>query len=139
MDADVRKRLLWVQLLHQVGDAGQVCRRCGISRPTLRKWSKRYDAQGMSGVIALSRRPDRSPKRQVDVAIRLEEWQFDCNWRRSHGGLGGQTPADRIAEAGHDVPLREEVADAYDECLERFHYRDWRVDRTMAGLFRPVL
>ncbi|WP_435370220.1 helix-turn-helix domain-containing protein, partial [Acinetobacter indicus] len=23
-------------------DAGLVCRRCGISRPTLRKWWKRY-------------------------------------------------------------------------------------------------
>jgi len=78
-------------------------------------------------------RPD-----EPDVAVRLEEWHFDYNWRRSHGGLGGKTPADWTAEAGHDVPLREEIADAYDERRERFRYRDWKVDGTIAGLFRSV-
>lgn len=30
---------------------------------------------------------------------RIEEWQFDYNWRRPHGSLGGKTPVNRIAEA----------------------------------------
>lgn len=38
MDREVKQRLGWVQLYEQTQDAGFVCRRCGISRPTLRKW-----------------------------------------------------------------------------------------------------
>ena len=33
----IRMRLNWVHLYEETGDAGYVCRRCGISRPTLRK------------------------------------------------------------------------------------------------------
>lgn len=33
------------------------------------------------------------------IAQRIEEWRFEYNWRRSHGSLGGKTPAARIAEA----------------------------------------
>lgn len=322
MNGEVRQRLRWVLLLRELRDAGRVCRRCGISRPTLRKWARRYDTQGAAGLVSRSRRPSRSPKRKVteqdrasilalrtqgngarriqselrlhaerelslatihkvltaarvrplikprrpkpprrysrpipgdrvqmdtmkvapgvyqytavddcsrfrvlgvysrrnacntllfldrvvdempfpiqriqtdrgaeffaesvqqrlrrecikfrpipprsphlngkversqltdlvefwarhspkeaEIPARIEEWQFDYNWRRSHGGLGGKTPADRIAAAGHDVPLREVVADAYDERRERFRYRDWKIDRAMAALFRPT-
>ena len=35
---DARTRLGWVGFCEQGGNAGLVCRRCGISRPTLRKW-----------------------------------------------------------------------------------------------------
>lgn len=72
-----------------------------------------------------------------EIATRIEEWQFDYNWRRSHGGLGGKTPADRVAAAGDQVPPREDVAQAYDASRERFRYRDWKVDRAMAELIRP--
>jgi len=34
---EVRAQLGWVKLYEQTGDAGFTCRRCGISRPTLRK------------------------------------------------------------------------------------------------------
>ena len=37
----VKMRLGWVQMYQQTQNAGQVCRRCGISRPTLRKWVRR--------------------------------------------------------------------------------------------------
>ena len=30
---DARTRLGWIRLYEQVGDAGLVCRRCGIARP----------------------------------------------------------------------------------------------------------
>ena len=33
----LRARLQWVQLYLRTGHAGLTCRRCGISRPTLRK------------------------------------------------------------------------------------------------------
>ena len=41
---DARTRLGWIRLYEQIGNAGVVCRRCGIARPTLRKWWRRYQA-----------------------------------------------------------------------------------------------
>ena len=318
MDSDKRKRLKWVQMYLASGDAGQACRRCGISRPTLRKWVKRFKKAGEDGLRSLSRRPHSSPGRKLnerdreqilqlrragngarriqselrlheerqlslatihkvliaakaapltkprrppplkrysrpipgdrvqmdtmkvaagvyqytaiddcsrfrvlgvyprrsasstvafldrvieempfpiqrlqtdrgreffaesvqrklqanfikfrpipprsprlngkversqltdliefcsrhaptdaDIAQRIEEWQFDYNWRRSHGALAGKTPACRMAELGDRTPLNEDVAMAYDESKERLRYADWTVDRAMAAI-----
>ena len=71
MKSEVRKRLLWVQLYQQTDDAGLVCRRCGISRPTLRKWIRRFDETGEAGLLNRSRRPVRSPNRRVFERERL--------------------------------------------------------------------
>src|SRR3954462_1142850 len=65
MDADARTRLGWIRLYEQVGDAGLVCRRCGISRPTLRSCGRRPKAEGEAGLGARSHRPHRSPGRKV--------------------------------------------------------------------------
>jgi transposase InsO family protein len=62
---DARTRLGWVRLYEQLGNAGVVCRRCGISRPTLRKWWRRYQAEGEAGLQTRSHRPHRSPGRKV--------------------------------------------------------------------------
>jgi transposase-like protein len=62
---DARTRLGWVRLYEQLGNAGVVCRRCGISRPTLRKWWRRYQAGGEAGLETRSHRPHRSPGRKV--------------------------------------------------------------------------
>jgi transposase-like protein len=42
MEAEVKQRLGWIKLYEQTGDPGFVCRRCGIARPTLRLWWRRY-------------------------------------------------------------------------------------------------
>jgi len=65
MDSDMRRRLLWVQLYQETGDAGLVCRRRGISYPTLRKWVRRYRKTGETGLSSLSRRPTQSPNRRI--------------------------------------------------------------------------
>jgi transposase InsO family protein len=62
---DARTRLGWVRLYEQAGDAGLVCRRCGISRPTLRKWWRRDRAEGEAGLRDRSKRPRTSPGRKV--------------------------------------------------------------------------
>jgi transposase len=62
---DARTRLGWVHLYEQLGDAGAVCRRCGISRPTLRKWWRRYQADGVAGLKDESRRPHHLAKQKV--------------------------------------------------------------------------
>ena len=316
MDEAQRRRLKWVQLYLQCRDAGKVCRRCGISRPTLRKWTRRFQSLGEAGLVELSRRPHNSPARKLtgeyrtsilqiraqgngarriqtelrlhldrqlslatihkvlvaakvkplvkprrpalpkrysrpvpgdrvqmdtmkiapgvyqytavddcsrfrvlgiypqrngrntllfldrvieempfaiqriqtdrgteffaepvqkrlkgecikfrpnpprsphlngkversqltdlvefwsrhspkekDIQQRIEEWQFDYNWRRSHGGISGRTPADRLAAAGDTVPLREEVVRAFDPSRERMRFSNWKVDQIIA-------
>ena len=62
---DACTRLGWVRLYERLGNAGVVCRRCGIARPTLRKWWRRYQAEGEAGLETRSRRPHRSPNRKV--------------------------------------------------------------------------
>ena len=56
---------------------------------------------------------------KLDDSSDLECWQFDYNWRRPHGSLGGKTPAERVAELIDVTPLREDVADAYDPSSTR--------------------
>lgn len=65
MDREIQQRLHWVKLYEELGDAGLVCRRCGISRPTLRKWSRRYRESGLDGLQSQSRRPLSSPATKV--------------------------------------------------------------------------
>jgi transposase len=63
-----KARLSWVILYAETNDAGLVCRRCGISRPTLRKWWRRYQADGEAGLSDHSRRPRKLAAQKVFAA-----------------------------------------------------------------------
>ncbi len=65
MDREIAKRLRWVKLFEETDHAGLVCLKCGISRPTLRKWLKRYEALGIEGLEEQSRRPKTSPSKKL--------------------------------------------------------------------------
>jgi len=65
MDTEIRQRLKWVQMYAECHDAGLVCRPCGVSRPTLRKWVKRYEQQGIEGLRSLSRKPKTNPNAKL--------------------------------------------------------------------------
>lgn len=54
-------------------------------------------------------------------ALELEYWQFDYNWRRPHGSLGGLTPSQQIGKLIGKIPDREAVAVAFGalEILQR--------------------
>lgn len=55
--ADAAERMAWVAFYRQTGDAGATCRRYGISRPTLRKWTRRFAAAGAAGLASRSHAP----------------------------------------------------------------------------------
>lgn len=57
MDDEAHQRLVWIRLFEKAGDAGLVCRRCGIMWPTLRKWLTQFRLDGEAGLVAQSRRP----------------------------------------------------------------------------------
>lgn len=75
-----KTRLQWVRMYEAIGDAGVVCRRCGISRPTLRMWVNRYRAEGEAGLVSRSRRPRHSPKQKVTA--QHEQWILELRKRR---------------------------------------------------------
>jgi transposase InsO family protein len=56
---------MWVLMYLETRNAGLTCRRCGISRPTLRKWVRRYEEFGLDGLASQSRRPHHSPAQKV--------------------------------------------------------------------------
>ena len=83
MTPEIRRRILWVKLYQETLDAGFVCRRCGISRPTLRKWVRRYNESGESGLESQSRRPKCSPARKVTQE--MEIWIADLRRTQNLG------------------------------------------------------
>lgn len=76
-------RLIWVQTYERTGHAGLTCRRCGVSRPTLRKWWRRYQEAGAAGLLDRSRRPRTSPGRRVLAP--LEQLIIELRKRRKLG------------------------------------------------------
>lgn len=70
MNREIQKRLHWVKLYEEHGNAGLVCRRCGISRPTLRKWWQRFQKSGEAGLESQSRRPYNSPATKVHSEVK---------------------------------------------------------------------
>jgi len=65
MNREIRQRLQWVKLYEEHGDAGYVCRRCGISRPTLREWWRRYQEAGLPGLENQNRRSLHPPAAKI--------------------------------------------------------------------------
>lgn len=83
MQKEARRRLTWIRLYEETQDVGLVCRRCGISGPTLRKWLRRYEEQGEAGLVSQSRRPKTSPQRKVHE--QEEAWILHLRRERNFG------------------------------------------------------
>jgi transposase InsO family protein len=99
MDKQIKARLKWVKLYLETNDAGYVCRRCGISRPTLRKWYKRYLEKGEKGLIEQSRKPHSSPSQKITE--QHIHWVLALREQRNLGARRLQTELIRL----HECPL----------------------------------
>ena len=99
MNREIQQRLQWVRLYEESGDAGFVCRRCGVSRPTLRKWWRRYKELGEAGLHSLSKRPRTSPNRKV--TDKNEGLILDLRHARNLGARRIQSELRRL----HDISL----------------------------------
>jgi transposase InsO family protein len=80
MDDEVKVRFRWVTLYLETNDAGLVCRKCGISRPTLRQWARRYQSDGMAGLQSKSKRPKKTPEKKVTEQVK--QWILELRKRR---------------------------------------------------------
>ncbi|HDI3253751.1 IS481 family transposase [Vibrio cholerae] len=94
MDREIQQRLQWVKFYQECGDAGLVCRRCGISRPTLRKWVTRYENDGLSGLKSISRRTHSSPNSKITPDI--EKLILDMRKNRNLGARRLQSELTRL-------------------------------------------
>jgi len=94
MNREIKMRLLWVRHYQDSGDAGFVCRRCGISRPTLRKWVKRYEKSGVEGLQSKSRRPKYSPNKKINE--QNERWILELRQQRKLGARRIQNELRRV-------------------------------------------
>ena len=83
MDREIKQRWVWVRLGQEIKQSGVICRKCGISRPTLRKWIQRYQKEGLKGLQSKSRRPKNSPARKI--FSEQESWIMDLRLNRKLG------------------------------------------------------
>lgn len=68
MDKVTKMRLGRIRPYEQIGKLGIICNKCGISRPTLYKWLKRYRSEGIEGLKDHSRNPHYSPNQKIQEA-----------------------------------------------------------------------
>lgn len=99
MNKEIKQRLTWVKLFEETSNAGLVCRRCGISRPTLRKWWQRYQKDGLAGLANLSKRPHNSS--MTKITQELECLILDIRSQRNLGARRIQSELIRL----HDISL----------------------------------
>ena len=94
-----RARLSWVQMYQENRDAGLTCRRCGISRPTLRKWWRRFQEQGKAGLRSASS----TRKNLPDKKVTAQREQLILQLRQEHrlGPKSIQSELERL----HDLKL----------------------------------
>ncbi len=111
MNDEIRKRLVWIKLYEETQDAGLVCRRCGISRPTLRKWWRRYQAEGEAGLVSQSRRPQTSPQRKVFE--QEEQWILSLREERNLGARRIRHELIRLHERWLSLSTIQKVLDRY--------------------------
>ena len=114
----IEERLRWIEAYAASGSAGQVCARFGISRPTLRKWWRRYQEAGPQGLADTSRRPASSPNQKVfarEQALILElrkteglgVHRLKAELQRRHGlALSAETILKTLKRAGEPVKAR---------------------------------
>jgi len=94
MNREIQQRLQWVHLYEDSGDAGFVCRRCGISRPTLRKWRRHYQEHGVDDLASRSRRPHSSPN--IKAGRHEEQLILDLRTDRNLGARRIQSELRRL-------------------------------------------
>ena len=69
MKMDPKGRKKWIEIYERTGHAELTCLHCGISRPTLRKWLKRYHEQGEEDLTEQNRRPHHSSGRKINEEL----------------------------------------------------------------------
>lgn len=130
MNREERQRLQWVKLYEQTNDAGLTCRRCGISRPTLRKWWKRYQEFGEQGLVSHSRKPLNSPNSKITPEI--ECLVLLLRKERKLGARRLQSELKRLHEV--IIPFLTVIYSRIPFCISQFLHRGYSADSSIRSL-----
>ena len=134
MNREIQQRLVWVKLFEEINDTGLVCRRCGISRPTLRKWWKRYSEQGIDGLSSQSKRPLKSPNTKINAE--LEALILEMRSARNLGARRLQTELMRLHGVSLSLATIHKVLSTHQvKPIKKFHRKvDFiRYERPLPG------
>jgi transposase InsO family protein len=114
---------------------GEVAERYGTTRQSLHSWRKRFEAEGMPGLVDRSRRPKSSPSR-VDA----EAEALICRLRREHPRWGARRIVHELGQRGvaavpgratvHRVLARNGLVKPQEQQHKR-QYRRWQRDAPM--------
>lgn len=118
VDKETNTRLGWINLFLKINDAGVVCRRCGISRPTLRKGLRRYESGGIEGLKSQSKRPIRSPGRKVFE--QQEQWILSLRRTRHLGARRIQCELKRLHNCLLSLETIHKVLERFQESLLKY-------------------
>lgn len=113
MNKEIHTRLRWIKYYQLSGNLGVTCQRCGISRPTLRKWLQRYEEFGVHGLVSKSRKPKVSPNRKVfeeqERCVLLLRLENNLGVRRIQNELKRQYQISLSLATIHDILARNKV------------------------------
>ena len=113
---------------------GEVAERYGTTRQSLHSWRRRFEAEGMPGLVDRSRRPKSSPSR-VDAEVEA----LICQLRREHPRWGARRIVYELGRRAAMVPGRATVHRVLarnglvkpQEQQHRRQYRRWQRDAPM--------
>jgi transposase InsO family protein len=116
-------RLKWIKLYKQKGNASEVCNYYGISRFTLRKWSRRYDKLGEAGLSNHSSRPKNSPYQKRNETN--EQLVLSLRKTRHLGARRLQSELKRLHSISFSLATIHKVLKKYDAPLlkRKRHFR----------------
>jgi len=114
---------------------GEVAERYGTTRQSLHAWRKRFEAEGMPGLVDRSRRPKTSPSR-VDAEVEAEV----CRLRREHPRWGARRISFELGRRGmttvpgratvHRILARNGLVKPQEQQRQR-KYKRWQRDAPM--------
>jgi len=115
MDAETRKRYRCIELYGRSKSFSIVAHKYGISRVTLRNWVRRYERDGIAGLVSESPQPKRSPARKISTyergwilelrSRRLGSRRIQSELRRTHSFHVSRTTIDKVLTAAKAEPL----------------------------------
>jgi len=134
MTTEIKKRLGWIKLYESIGKAGVVCLKCGITRPTLRKWLKRYKELGIAGLKEQSRRPHQIHTKVKEVD---EERILDLRVKRKLGHRSISSEMKRLYDSSFSTATIYKVLKKHNKpylkLKRQFRKRQHRYNRPIPG------
>jgi transposase InsO family protein len=66
----ITAREIWIKTYKKLGSVSKASRKCGMPRSTLYRWIKRYEKEGLPGLVDKSQKPKHLAKQKVDESLK---------------------------------------------------------------------